>query len=112
MTGIVSFLAYVAIYVIMMTTILHTVFSLIHWLPDNVPRWIGAAVSGGPASPDQKERESAHVFAGAVNTARSGVPSGHIPKTPGKEPGGKGSEEKMEGGEGGPKNQDLFGPPN
>lgn len=75
-TGLVSFLAYVAIYVIMMTTVLHTVFSLIHWIPDNVPRWIGAHVSGGPASPDQKEREASHVFAGGVSHAERGVGAG------------------------------------
>ena len=83
-TGLVSFLAYVGIYVIMMTTVLHTVFSLIHYIPDNVPKWIGASVSGGPASPDQKEKEGAHVFAGGINTGKSGV-GGHKPKTPGKE---------------------------
>lgn len=76
-TGLVSFLAYVAIYVIMMTIVLHAVFSLIHWIPDNVPRWIGAHVSGGPASPDQKEREASHVFAGGVGTAKSGASGGH-----------------------------------
>lgn len=72
-TGLVSFLAYVTIYAIIMTTILHTVFSLIHYIPDNVPRWIGAHVSGGPASPDQKEKEASHVFAGAVGHAERGV---------------------------------------
>ena len=41
MTGIVSFIAYVAIYVVMMTTVVHIVFSLIHWVPDNILRWIG-----------------------------------------------------------------------
>ena len=72
-TGIVKFLAYVTIYVIFMTTIVHTVFSLIHWIPDNVPRWIGANVSGGPASPDQKEREGAHIFGGAVQEGKAGL---------------------------------------
>jgi conjugal transfer/type IV secretion protein DotA/TraY len=72
-TGLVSFFAYVTIYVIIMTTILHTVFSLIHWIPDNVPRWIGAHVSGGPASPDQKEKEASHVFAAGVSHAERGV---------------------------------------
>ncbi len=75
-TGLVSFFAYVAIYVIMMTTVLHTVFSLIHWIPDNVPRWIGAHVSGGPASPDQKEKEAGHVFAAGVSHAERGVGQG------------------------------------
>lgn len=81
MTGIVSFFANVVIYVTMMTTVLHTVFSLIHYIPDNVPKWIGANVSGGPASPDQKEREGAHVFAGAVSEGGKGL-GGHKPEKP------------------------------
>lgn len=93
-TGLVSFFAYVTIYVIMMTTVLHTVFSLIHWIPDNVPRWIGANVSGGPASPDQKEKESSHVFAAGVSHAERGVGQGggHVPKP--RSDGGHKNEEK------------------
>lgn len=81
-TGLVSFFAYVTIYVVMMTTVLHTVFSLIHWIPDNVPRWIGANVSGGPASPDQKEKEASHVFAAGVSHAERGVGQGGVGKQP------------------------------
>lgn len=73
MTGIVSFCGYVTVYVILMTTVLHGVFSLIHWIPDNVPRWIGAHVSGGPVSPDQKEHEGASVFGAAVHKGESGL---------------------------------------
>jgi len=81
-TGLISFFGFVGVYVILMTTVLHTVFSLIHWIPDNVPRWIGAHVSGGPASPDQKEKEAGHVFAAGVSNAKSGVGGGHgKPKT-------------------------------
>lgn len=97
-TGIVSFFAYVAIYVVMMTTVLHTVFSLIHWIPDNVPRWIGAQVSGGPASPDQKEKEAGHVFAAGVVQASHGAKGGGgSPKKPG---GGGNGGGKGEGGSG------------
>lgn len=77
-TGLVSFLAYVAIYAIVMTTVLHTVFSLIHYIPDNAPRWIGVHVSGGPASPDQKQTEVAHVFAGGVQRSSHGVGGGGV----------------------------------
>lgn len=73
MTGIFSFLGYVTVYVILMTTVLHTVFSLIHWIPDNVPRWIGAHVSGGPASPVQKEREGNAVFGAVVRDGREAM---------------------------------------
>lgn len=82
-TGVISFFGFTAVYVILMTTVLHTVFSLIHWIPDNVPRWIGAHVSGGPASPDQKEREAHQVFAGGVSHAERGVggAGGHKPQS-------------------------------
>lgn len=104
-TGLVSFLAYVGIYVILMTTVLHTVFALIHWIPDNVPRWIGAHVSGGPASPEQKEKDGAHVFGGAINTTRTGI-GGHKPKTPGKDvSGGNGVKNR---GEQWPSNDELM----
>jgi hypothetical protein len=97
-TGIVSFLAYVTVYVILMTTLLHTVFSLIHWIPDNVPRWIGSHVGGGPASPDQKEREGAHVFAAAVHEGRSGLGAhrgdGAKAKKPNNSDGGKADAKK------------------
>lgn len=106
MTGLVSFLAYVAIYTIMMTTILHIIFSLIHWLPDHVPKWIGGAIGGGPASPDQKEREGAHVFGGAINTAKSGA-GGQKHRTPNPTKG----DETIPGGEAnqGPGNEELLG---
>lgn len=77
-TGLVSFFAYVAIYAIMMTTVLHTVFSLIHYIPDNVPRWIGVHASGGPASPDQNQKEAGHVFAAGVQRVSHGVGSGGV----------------------------------
>lgn len=77
-TGLTSFFAYVTIYTIMMTTILHTVFSLIHYIPDNVPRWIGVHASGGPASPDQNQKEAGHVFAGGVQRISHGVGSGGV----------------------------------
>lgn len=92
-TGIVSFFAYVAIYVIMMTTVLHTVFSLIHWIPDNVPRWIGANVSGGPASPDQKEREAHNIFAGGVVQAGHGTKGGGGKPKPQERPKSDGKNE-------------------
>lgn len=104
-TGLVSFLAYVTIYVIMMTTGLHAVFSLIHFIPDNVPRWIGAVVSG-PANPEHKEREIAGVFGGGVNTAKTGL--GHGGKKPLETPISP-SSHGGEGRDGGPSDRDLLG---
>jgi conjugal transfer/type IV secretion protein DotA/TraY len=89
-TGIISFFGFVGVYCILMTTLLHTAFSLIHWIPDNVPRWIGVAVTGGPASPDQKEHESHQVFAGGISRIDQGIRGG----------GKKREKESFEGNEG------------
>lgn len=102
-TGLVSFFAYVSIYVIIMTTVLHTVFSLIHWLPDNVPRWIGAHVSGGPASPEAKEREASHIFAGGVQQVRHGGGAGKPSAKP-RPAGARGKD-----ADDGPSDADLLG---
>lgn len=112
MTGIFSFLGFVTVYVVMMTTVLHTVFSLIHWIPDNVPRWIGAHVSGGPASPDQKEREGSQVFGAVVRDGREAMrphrrrPSGgdETPTAPAPTGGGNSGA-----GASTPSNKDLLG---
>lgn len=110
MTGIFSFLGFVTVYVVMMTTVLHTVFSLIHWIPDNVPRWIGAHVSGGPASPDQKEREGSQVFGAVVRDGREAMrphrrrPSGDDNQQTPTAPTGGGDR-----GAATPSNKDLLG---
>jgi conjugal transfer/type IV secretion protein DotA/TraY len=103
MTGLVKFIGYVGIYAVIMTIVLHTVFSLIHWIPDNVPRWIGAHVSGGPASPDQKEKEVGHIIAGGISRTTSGA--GHRPKKPEKEGGGEPESQASKDA----KNKELLG---
>lgn len=105
MTGIVKFIGYVGLYAAIMTIILHTVFSLIHWIPDNVPRWIGAHVSGGPASPDQKEKEVGHVIAGGVSRTTASV--GHRPKMPEKDIAGTITPKSKHTS--GPDNKELLG---
>ena len=71
MTGIVSFIAYVAIYVVIMTTVVHIVFSLIHWVPDNILRWIGQGATGGIADAERTGDGGQDVFvAGLGKQAR------------------------------------------
>ncbi|MHA6892089.1 DotA/TraY family protein [Ralstonia pseudosolanacearum] len=72
MTGIVSFLAYVAIYVIAMTTVVHIVFSLIHWIPDNILRWVGAH-AGGIGSAEGAVEKGHSVLVGGVREAKHGA---------------------------------------
>lgn len=44
-TGPIMFLGFVAVYVSISLTVVHLCYSLIHWIPDNVLRWINAASS-------------------------------------------------------------------
>ncbi len=94
LTGIVSFMAYVVIYVIMMTTVVHLVFSLIHWVPDNVLRWIGGHASG-LAEAGQVADKGHHSMVGGVYQARDAVKAGMTPDEKKKKasPGEEGTEE-------------------
>lgn len=107
MTGIVSFVAYVAIYVIVMTTVVHIVFSLIHWVPDNIIRWIGHAAGGiGDA---QSTGDSGHdVFIGGVREAKHGA-SGGLGGGGHKSLGPEGSSTPGPSGSKSPSNKDLLG---
>ncbi|MEA9749379.1 DotA/TraY family protein [Xanthomonas campestris pv. raphani] len=88
--GIGAFVAYVIIYGIIMTTVLHSVFALIHWIPDNTMRWMGNAVGMGGVG-DKEESESQQIFAGAAHQGRN-LTGG--PKKSGG--GGMGSEDGQE----------------
>ncbi|MFK1550112.1 DotA/TraY family protein [Pseudomonas aeruginosa] len=82
-TGIVSFIAYVAIYVVMMTTVVHLVFSLVHWIPDNILRWIGNGSTGGIADAEHTGDSGQDVFVGGVRETKHGSGLGqHQAKRP------------------------------
>lgn len=66
--GLGALVAYSVIYVIIMTTVLHAVFSLINWIPDMVMRWMGSAV-GMHGIADSEDRESRSVFGMAAGRA-------------------------------------------
>ena len=86
LTGIVSFLCYVAIYAILMTSVVHIVFSLIHWIPDNILRWIGSAAGGLPGAENSGDKGH-DVLVGGVRGVKHGAGglgrglSGGAPKT-------------------------------
>ncbi|MET2522114.1 DotA/TraY family protein [Ralstonia sp. SM1884_UCD616_TZ26] len=71
-TGIVSFFAYVAIYVTVMTTVVHIVFSLIHWIPDNILRWVGAH-AGGIAGAEGAGDKGHDILVGGAREAKHGA---------------------------------------
>ncbi|MFS2113392.1 DotA/TraY family protein [Herbaspirillum frisingense] len=71
-TGIVSFIAFITIYATLMTTVVHLVFSLIHFIPDNIMRWLGQA-SGVLAGAERASEDTQHIFAGGVREARHGL---------------------------------------
>lgn len=75
MTGIVSFFAYVAIYTILMTTVVHIVFSLIHWIPDNILRWLGAH-AGGIGDAERSGDQGHDILVGGVKEVKHGAAGG------------------------------------
>ncbi|RQR11266.1 DotA/TraY family protein [Burkholderia stagnalis] len=75
LTGIIGFIAYVAIYAIIMTTVMHGVFTLTNWVPDNVLRWIGGRL-GADGVADREPGEAAGRFEGGVRTAKEGFRGG------------------------------------
>ncbi|MGZ1593199.1 DotA/TraY family protein [Xanthomonas citri] len=97
--GIGAFTAYCVIYVIIMTTVLHSVFALIHWIPDNTMRWMGNAVGMGGVA-DSEGREAQHVFAGAASHSR-GVAGGSHAGGRGGSRGGGAPDGPADGGGGG-----------
>jgi hypothetical protein len=71
-TGIVSFIAYVAIYVSIMMTVVHTAFSLIHWIPDNILRWIGGR-GDAMVNAERQGGESHQVFAAGISRGEKAI---------------------------------------
>ncbi len=104
LTGLIAFIAYTGIYIILMTSVIHSVFTLVNWLPDNLMRVIGGAV-GVPNINDHTQDEAEGAVKGGLVNIRHGAGSGHR-KPEGK--GGDGRQDKSKYAEG-PTNQDLLG---
>lgn len=85
-TGITSFAAYVGIYVVMMTTVMHSVFNLINWVPDNVLRWIGGGLQAhgiGDQEGSEMKGNVVAAFHGGQRLGSGGASKGRAPKLPG-----------------------------
>lgn len=93
-SSITAFVFYTMIYVVIQTSIIHSIFSLINYLPDHVPRWIGSHLGGGGVTPDpDQEKAGSEVKGAVIAVTRAG--GGHGPsRTP------KGNNIGKGGGEG------------
>lgn len=70
--GLGAFLAFTVIYAVIMTIVLHSVFSLIHYIPDQALRWIGHAI-GAQGVADSETSQTQHVVVGAMTGGAQGA---------------------------------------
>jgi conjugal transfer/type IV secretion protein DotA/TraY len=75
-TGVISIVGFIAIYVSLSLTLIHTSFNLIHVVPDQVLAWVGGQI-GNRLGQDTDERAK-QVFVGGVHNARTAA-SNSIP---------------------------------
>ncbi|SCU98891.1 conserved membrane hypothetical protein [Cupriavidus necator] len=103
LNGLGAFVAYSVLYAFIMSIVVHAVFGLINYLPDNVLRWLGSAV-GAHGIGDQEGHEVNRVFAGVARQGSGSFGGGGAhggPKTP---PGSGGGDRPS------PSNQELLPP--
>lgn len=106
LTGIVGFVAYVGIYATIMTTVMHGVFSLTNWVPDNVLRWIGGRLGADGVADREPHDASERFHRGAGAVVQNVMPSdaSRLSRPSGKGDGGTGD------GASGPSARDLMPP--
>ena len=91
-TGLVALLAYVGIYVIIMTGVVHSVFTLVNWLPTNALRVIGGAMGAhGIADNDNSEHR---LNAGLMNIRNQAFSQKEDGARPGKNNESRNSSQK------------------
>lgn len=73
--GLGAMVAYTVIYALIMTIVVHSLFSLVNYLPDNVLRWLGHAVGAG-AIGDKESDQTSRVFGAAVQGGAAGGVAG------------------------------------
>lgn len=104
--GLGAFVAYSIIYALIMVIVVHSVFGLINYIPDNVLRWIGNSISANVG--DGTEHETSRVFASVSGQSAAGAMKGGSGKSEGgPKPGGEG---KTGGEERQFSNKDLLPP--
>lgn len=105
LSGLIAFLAYTGIYIILMTSVIHSVFTLVNWLPDNLMRVIGGAV-GVHGVNDRTQDDAEGAVKGALVNIRHGAGAGHR-KPEGK--GGDNDQQEKNKYADGPDNKELLG---
>lgn len=75
LTGIVGFVAYVAIYAVIMTTVMHGVFALTNWVPDNVLRFIGGRLGADGIAEREPHEASERFHKGAGTMTQNAMPT-------------------------------------
>jgi len=73
-TGLLGFVALCAVYTVIMITVLHVCFGLIHSMPEQVMRFIGGAV-GGRNIAEGLDKEAGHSLSGGTDKAVGGLTS-------------------------------------
>jgi len=72
LTGLVAFVSYAGIYVLLMVGVMHSVFTLINWVPDNTLRWIGSSLQAHGVG-DTEGGAAEHGFRGGVVNISTGL---------------------------------------
>lgn len=101
-TGLVALVAYVGIYVIIMTGVVHSIFTLVNWLPSNALRVIGGAMGVHNIADGEAHEAQSKFYGGAANFHKHGMPK----EKPPADGGGGGSKPS---GKHSPSNNDLLG---
>ena len=70
-SGLGAFITYSGIYCMLMTGVIHSIFTLVNWLPDNVLRWIGGAL-GAHGVADAAAESTERSFRAAVAAVEFG----------------------------------------
>lgn len=104
MAGLAAIVSYTLMYAVIMTIVVHSIFSLVNYLPDSVLRWLGHAVGAG-AIGDSEGSQAQHVIGGATHAvagaagAAAGAAAG---KATGKQPAASKTNDQL--------NAELLGP--
>lgn len=77
--GPVYFMGYTGVYILAMTVMLHTIFGLINYVPDQVLRWIGGSM--GISNIGDEQGEANKLFLNAAAGVRGKTPQATNPKT-------------------------------
>lgn len=95
MTGVVSIIGFIGLYISVCLTLIHTSFNLIFQIPDKVMEWIGGSQLATGQGSEQEQQNAMRALAAVARDGRHGRgPSPDPTNPPGGGGGGKGSIHK------------------